>query len=485
VLRLTFDPQISFWRDAFRNGDRAPLGWFLSGDSVGGTHIPQLARLEADVAVAARLPGFIANLGSARLSARAERRVTPILLELGVTDRLAICVRAPLVRVHTRVAFALDSTAGNLGANPRLTDPNAELLYGAFFGDFDAALTQLLQNIAAGTYGPPGSGLRAAAQAFADSAVDVRGALYRAAFGAGPGDAAPFLPTGASAGGVAIGANVSRIQQELALTWGVAGFTDAFPLPDARASALDVEALMVDRSVGYGAGPLRDTRPALRYWLGDVEVQARYRVIAGGQYATTLGALVRLPTGHQDSPHNFLDVAAGDRQLDVEAELTQELTLGGRLWLNAALRAGLQRPGERERRVGPAAGVLLPAGATARLEWDPGDYVAIDVAPLYRFTPEFGAGLTLGYFIQGQDRYSYRTPQDSLAVATALGAPLPAGVLDAGTAERRLVVGGAVTFATRQVEGAFTVERVVSARGVGAPALTQVRIVLRTSRRIL
>src|SRR5260221_11452384 len=44
-LRLSFDPKIEAWDDAFWSGTRRPLGWVLTGDSVGGT-IPPRRRLQ-------------------------------------------------------------------------------------------------------------------------------------------------------------------------------------------------------------------------------------------------------------------------------------------------------------------------------------------------------------------------------------------------------------------------------------------------------
>lgn len=482
ALRVTFDPVIAFWDQEFFNGGRRPLGAFLSGDSVGGAQIPQLARLDQDIAIAAGAPSFVANLGAALLALRAERRVTPLLLEFGLSDRLSLGVRIPVVRVHTRAGFSLDSANGNLGRNPRSNLPAADSTYGAFFSGFDAALATMDQNITSGVYGAPGSPQRAAAQAFADSARDVRAALRRSAYGAGPGDAAPLLPTSASVGGVAIGINVDRIQQQLAVTWGVTGFTADFLLPTARATATDINALLGD-SIGYGAAFFRDTRRGLRFWLGDVELGVRFRLANGTRYAATVGGLVRLPTGHPDSPHDLVDLSAGDGQLDIEGELTQELT-AGRLWLNAAVRVGVQTPGERARRVAPPTVILVPRGATALLNWNPGDYVQIDVAPLYRFSPQFAAGVTLGWSAQSEDRYSYLGAQDSLAVATSLGAPVAASVLDAGTGLRRARVGGALTYAGPVVEGSVVLERVVSGRGGTTPALTSFRIVLRTRYRL-
>jgi hypothetical protein len=480
ALRVTFDPQISVWRNEWDAGLRRPLGWFLTSGLAGGDIIPQIARLESDIATATSSAGYLAILGKARLSLRAERRVTPLLLEWGVTDRLAVGLRVPLVRVQMRASFALDSTNGNLGRNPRAALIDGDSQYELFFGQFDAALTQMQGNIAAGTYGPPGSGTRAAAQAFADSAVLIRGALFRVAFGAGIGDAAPFLPTASSFAGVALGANVDRIQQRFNTGFGVGGFTLDYLLPTQRASATDVNATLLDEAAGWGATPILGTRRAQRFWLGDVEIQARYGLVRGPNYAATVGGVVRLPTGHQESPHNFIDLAAGDHQVDVEGELTQEVRLG-RLWLNAAVRLGLQQPGGQLRRIGPADAHLLPRGATAHVNWNPGDYVLVDVAPMYRFTPQFGAGPIVSIYQQGTDRYTYRSTQDSLDVAAALGLPTSASVLEGGTAVRRVRLGWAVTFTGPVVEGSLSVDRVISARGTGVPATTLFRIVMRRS----
>jgi len=114
--------------------------------------------------------------------------------------------------------------------------------------------------------------------------------------------------------------------------------------------------LLEDSVVGFGAGPFADTRRSRRFWAGDAEVAARYRLAAGANYAATVGLLVRLPTGHQDSPHNFLDLATGDHQTDIEGQLVQELVVGGRLWLNLAVRGDFGYSPYRRRDVG---GLLL------------------------------------------------------------------------------------------------------------------------------
>ena len=135
--------------------------------------------------------------------------------------------------------------------------------------------------------------------------------------------------------------------------------------------------------------------------------------------------------------------------------------------------------GERARRVGPADQLFLPATTLAQLRWDPGDYVAVDFAPLYRVSPYFGAGLTVAYYRQQRDQYTFRTPQDSVALATQMGGPVDLSVLEDGTAIRLTRLGFAVTYAGPRLEGGLSVERTISGVGGRVPVATQFRIVMR------
>ncbi|HEX4628007.1 MAG TPA: hypothetical protein VH137_04385, partial [Gemmatimonadales bacterium] len=231
---------------------------------------------------------------------------------------------------------------------------------------------------------------------------------------------------------------------------------------------------------GYAALPFRSS---WRYGLGDVELGAKYRLFAHEHYATAVQAIVRLPTAGPDSADDLQRQSLGDRVLGLEGRLTQELTLGP-LWLNVAVHAGLQRPGTCVRRVAPPDAFFVPATSTATLRWDPGDYAGVDVAPLLRLSREFAAGVTAGYFTKAQDHYAYQSVQDSLDLVTRTGAATPASVLDAGTSQRRLRIGFALTYHAPMVEGGFSIEQTVSGRGGPVPAATVYRIVFRASQRL-
>ena len=483
AVRITFDAVVETWDARFANGRRERLGAALTGDSVGGASLPVVARLEQDVRTAGAVPGFIASLGRGLFSLRAERRTTPLGIEFGVSDRLSIGVMLPLVRVFTRAHLTLDTAAANLGLNPLIANPMvAGPQYMTFFSQFDQALADLAQNIDGGSYGCPSGPQCAQAMAFLAEARGVRDALNRSTYGPG---GAPFLPRADTDGGAGIDANVARIQQELTATWGVGGFVQTFLLPVDTLDAARFDAALADPNTGFGVAPFTTTPRRLRFWPGDAEVGARFRLARGPVYNATVGALVRLPTGHVDSPNDAIDLPAGDGQTDFEGQLVQELLVARRLWLNVNVRAGIQRPGARERRVGSPLAFLLPPGATARTEWDPGDYVALDLAPLYRFSEFFAAGFTIGYLARGLDRSTFATPQDSIDVATRLGGPVSAAVLDAGTDWRRTRVGLALTYLGPDMDAGFSIERTVSVVGAApVPAATVFRIVLRAAPRL-
>lgn len=460
MLRVTFDPRIITWNDEFTPTGRMRLGAGLTGDTVGGRYIPAVAQMEQSVRIASGLGGFVASLGQGLMSVRQERREYPIKAEVGVTNRLSVSLMVPIVRVATRTSFQLSTKGANLGLNPQLL--SSTRADSQFIAQFDTALAQCDLNATC------------AARSNSGQWRTIRDALRAMA-------AAPFMPLDSSAAGKAIDSTVARIQRSLD-SLGVTSFGMAFTFPSESLTVTHVEAAILDNTgtgFGYAGLPFRSS---WRYGLGDVEIAAKYRFAAGAHYAAAAQALVRLPTGARDSADDLLRQSIGDHQTDLEGQLTQELSAGP-LWLNVAVRAGLQRPGTRIQRVAPFDAFLVPATATANLRWDPGDYVSVDVAPLARLSSEFAAGLTAGYFSKKRDHYAYQSAQDSVALATRTGFPTAANVLDAGTSQRWLRLGFAVTYHGPTVEGGFSIEQTVSGAGI-VPAATVYRIVFRTSRKL-
>ncbi len=477
TLRVTFDPRVETWDAQFYHGRRTTLGSPFSGDST-DVWFPSVTRLERDVRAVTGLGGYVATLGRQVLAIRAERRVTPIGLEFGITNRLSLGVIVPLVRVNVAEGFRVSPPGSNLGA----LVPADSSRYGTFFGHLDAALVALSDSIAAGAYGCPSGPACVRAQTLQAQAQALRDALHRAVYGT-VDTAALYLPLLTSEAGQSIAAIVSGLERALADTFGVAQFTrDTFRLPTAPVTAAVLDSVLEERLTSAGLSPFGGTTARrVRYFAGDAELTAKYRFLVAGNWAAAATLLLRLPTGHQDSPNDAFDLATGDHQTDIEVSVVQEATLWRRLWLNLSLRAGQQRPGTRERRVAPQDVWLVPDTALATLSWDPGDYAGVDFAPLLRLGEHLGAGVTLGYFTKGRDHYTFASTADSLDLATRLGAPRSASVLDAGTSQRRLRLGAAVTYVGPGVEGGLSFEQTVSGYGGLIPVASVLRFVMRTS----
>jgi hypothetical protein len=473
ALRVTFDPRITTWEQVFTPEGRQPVGAAFAGDSLTPWQ-PALALAQQTARAATGLAGYVARLGGSLLAIRSERRVTPIGFEYGMTNRLSLGATIPIVRVEVREGFREKPEGANVGA---LADPSG---YDTFFTSLSTALTQLNDSIAAGAYGCPSSPLCARAQALFSQGQTLASALASAVNG-NPDTTAMFLPTAGSDAGRSLSAIVSGLSRALADTFNIAAFSSgSFPLPEVPVPGSAAAGILDARLSASGLAPFGGSTPRhLRYFTGDAEVAAKYRLFNADAYAAALALVVRLPTGHQDSPNDAFDLSTGDHQTDVEGRFTGELTVWHRLWLNVSLRGARQLPGQRERRIGPADQPFLPTTTLARLRWDPGDYVSVDVAPLYRFSRLFAAGVTFGYFAQQQDRYAFLSPQDSLDVVGRTGGPIAPAVLEVGTGIRLTRLGVAATFSGPRLEGGFSVERTISGAGGPVPVATVFRIVLR------
>lgn len=357
TFRVTFEPVITTWDREFTvDGHEQPIGASLA-TGVSVREGQQFAPHGGGVDVTNRIV-----VVPTTVFVHEERRVTPLAVDFGITNRLSVGVKLPLVRVNTREGYPRDSS-GN----------------------------------------------------FADTA------------------------------------GVRRLDSLLA-------------------------------SPKYAFDPLISTRKRLMYWPGDPEFEAKYRFLESHTFAASAALVVRLGWAHQDSPNNLFDLSSGDNQTDVELQGAGELLLFDHLWLNGLLRAGRQMPGTRSRRVGPQDELLLPAAALATLNWDPGDYTRLDFAPMIKLGGEYAFGFTVGYYRQQQDRYTYQSAQDSIDIATRLGAPISASVLNAGTDWRWTRLGIAMTYRGRDYEGSMSLESTVSGRGALLPSASVFRILMRASR---
>jgi len=137
ALRVSFDPQTMTWEQNFAPSGRQGIGAAFTADSASAA-LPSLGMMQQQTRTLTGIAGYIASLGHDLLAVRAERRIMPIGLEYGITDRLSLGVTVPIVRVDVRAGYTLHPPGSNVGAGPRTSADSAR--YDTFFKDFDAAL---------------------------------------------------------------------------------------------------------------------------------------------------------------------------------------------------------------------------------------------------------------------------------------------------------------------------------------------------------
>lgn len=466
MIRLGIAPDWARWNRRFgsgtpgyADGSLEPLAVDFTAESLGVGRLPFLAPAQSTLRSVTGLPAFLMNLGRAEITMNASVRVVPLTLEMGLTRRVGLSVMVPLVRARTEVfvlgpssdtARAAAWTRGNVGFNPRLDRPDT---LRSFLTQVDSALIALQRQAASG----PAS-LRAQAQSTLNSLQPLLCGLYTLGAGsaanagslcysATPAAYSPLLPVDTSAAGDSIIMRLQRAEtsyQQLQAQYAAMGVTlpplDAqYALPKGPIDSLGIRRLFSDPGMPLAGDSLTTI---VRTRLGDMEVAASFQLADGDRLRSQLVVLARLPTGHVDSKDNFVDLATGDRQLDVEVGLRNDLVVGGNFWVHVGGRFGTQKADQLERRVAPADFPFAPLASTALVRRQLGSYYAVDVVPNWRLDDAFSLGLGYHYFHQNRTEFSYVNPGDELVIG------LPASVLDQETEISRMRIGAGITFST-------------------------------------
>lgn len=422
VLRVRLAPVVTTYDSRFARGTGCPQTGRYAGRCfedgrpeplavdfntvLGPDRFPALTRLlEVDAAlervgVAARPDPEDAVLGSLELDLRARRTRVPLRLDLGVTGRVSVGARVPLVRTRTDAAAAFTG-GGAVG-----------LTMSAFGGEpdaFAAGLAQAAAALDAAADELAGTGDPAAARAreLADGLDAYHVLFFGDADSPGLADG-PFLFTAGSDVGSALLSRLAAIRSDAA-AFDVVVPELALPGPP------DTEQFQAFLAGDFmGASALAGHDGGWR--LGDVELAATFQYAgttpAGppdarpgtGWYGSVTGVL-RLPTGTVDSPHDFVDLGTGDDQLDAELVLRNGFTPHPRLRIGLIMRYAHQFSHELVRRVTPADRPLAPAMTLSTVERTPGDYAGLALAPSLRIGEGVAATARYAFFRKGQDAY--------------------------------------------------------------------------------
>jgi hypothetical protein len=404
---LELDGAIETFDRRFRAGVREGYAADLSSPALGGDRMPLLADADTRIGRVISNPSYRINLGVLSTDAHADVGTGFLGLSLGLTSRITVFGRIPLVRARVQSQMRLSSPSADAGLNPGQADQLA------FFGEFDLALTTLSDKLAAGDYdGNPTQ--KALAEATLADATALRADLFGLL--ADPTTASPALPTDASAAGTAIDARITALQNTLTSSLDVPGFSLTPELPQAPLTEADLVQMLSSPS---GPLQLRLGQSSVTF-RGDAEAGVALTLVDSwdrgtqrGGFRAALSGLFRLPTGQRARTDRPLAIGTGDAQTDVQVDLVTDVgrgPFGARLsgtyvrQLPANVLTRVTRPSQ------PFAG----ADRLTLVRWNPGDIISIGVRPFYRLarTLAFQAGLE--HWTRSTDRFSNASPASVL-----------------------------------------------------------------------
>ena len=486
--RIQLAPVFTRWESRFGRtaagaADREQLGEDLTSGAA-QTLFPGAESLRTAVEAMSGITGYTAVLGEAQ--ARVAKDITRIEFggHLGVFDWLTIGALLPWTRTRTSVdiAFRPDTIAGDLGRNPTATSSSAVT---SFLQALSTAESAAQTNATQVCGASPGSGACTSAQALAGRAGAFRSSAVTA-YGA-----SAFFPLAGSATQSSLAQAVSTLSADL-IAAGLGGIAAPMAFATQVVSESDYWSLPVGGGAGVQGAPLGSVKGL--WHAGDIEVSATMRLLEGSgggsaeapppfTYRLLGTVLGRLPTGQIDDPDVFLDVGTGDGQADLEGRLLGQATFGRRLGMQMGARYGVQLPRTLVLRVAPPETVLAAYSTRHMVEWTPGAYFGVEIAPVWRLSDELSIAGEYRVFRKYRDEYAL--------TGASVGAPVDPAVLEIESGVTIHEVGGTLRFDTlarrgagaRPLQAHMRVLRAVAGGGGQLPVTTQVEFGVRLFRR--
>jgi hypothetical protein len=404
VVRFDLDGSLESFDRRFLDGNRESYAADLSSPALGSDRIPSLADADARVGRIIGNPSYRLNLGGLATDALADVGSGSFGLSLGLTDQITIFGRLPLVRTRVLPTLRLNPATADAGLNP------GAATQATFFDGFDAALATLSSKLAAGDYNADPARL-ALAQATLTAGTALRADLFGLL--ADPATASPAVPTSTSSTGAVVLAQITGLQNTLASSLDVPGFTTVPALP--------ADPLGDDELRQILAGPLAlQVGQSGMTFRGDAEAGAALTLIdrwdpgtRRGGFRLAVSGLVRFPTGRIEQNNRPLDIGTGEGQTDIQVDATADLgrgPFGVRLsgsyvrQLASDVLARVTRPSQPF--VGPE--------RLARVRRDPGDVLALEARPFFRLARTLALQAGVQHWIRRADQVSYSTPADAL-----------------------------------------------------------------------
>ena len=410
MLRVEVQGQFGSATTRFADGTRENLGSDFTAAALGPAELPVLAEPSRRLGVLIGSSTYQLNLGASEGFANQTRSFGTLGLGIGLSNRITLFARAPLVYATSSRTANVAAGTGDAGINP--ADPSLGTASGrgateSFFTDFDTGLLALEGNLAGGAYDADPT-QRALAEQTLAGGIAFRDSLRAVMLDAGT--VSPYLPIGTSGAGTTLSGRVTSLQQTLSGSLGVTGFATPLPLPTATdASYESIAALATDPA---GAYQYTSYSREKRVGLGDVELGGALTLVDNwdrkglGGFRLAVEGLVRLPTGIKADPEVAFPAPGDDGQMDVQVLGAADLGRG-----NVGLRVTggylLQLSAASVRRVAAPGTLLVPATSRAEVSFDPGDELFLGFTPFFRLARPLAIFLGVQYRHRSADGASY------------------------------------------------------------------------------
>jgi hypothetical protein len=482
LARIEVSPIFTSWDSRFGREGAADREQRLGEDlttTAAHTLLPGTEALRSAVEAMTGSAGYAPIFGETSARVRADVTRVELGAHLGVFDWLTVGVTVPITRTRTNVDvwFRPDTISGDLGVNPAVAGATD---VSSFLQALGAAETAAQTNATQVCASSPASPACASAQSLATRTSDFH-ASASSAYGA-----SVLFPFATSGTATALSQSVATLSADLVAA-GLSGIGPAMPFATERVTEADFWAIPLNPRLGY-LEPLGSVKAP--WYADDTEVTATVRLLGSAPDAASPSgldllatALVRLPTGTVDDPDVLLDIGAGDGQTDFEGRLLARVTTGP-LGLHMGGRYGVQRSRTLVRRVAPPETILAPASTRQLVEWEPGTYFGVEIAPVWRFSEELNLVAEYRGFRKNRDSYQLVDP--------STGGSLDLAVLEQESGVTLHEVGGSLRYDTlgrlgagvRPLQAHLRIVHAVAGGGGQTPVTTQIELGVRLFRRI-
>lgn len=443
-----------------------PLAIDFNLDTIGIAQFPSLAPVQTGLRSLTGIPDLAVSLGRTVVNSNVTVIATPVVVEVGVTERLSMGVIVPFVRTRNNIFFTANPAGreGNIGFNPGLGDPRALDSNRTLVRQFETAATQLSNSLAFCSANPSAGSCpqllaqRSNAEALIANSRAFAGGLQRI-YGTSPDTSfSPFVPIAGTTEQSTINARIAAFGSLYQSFLGTNPITGALIASPNRLGLTDAQTVLTDPRFGVAADPLQTVE---RSHIGDIEIGAKFLLLdsfrargqdrltpSGLNWRASVGANLRLGTGQTDSPQNFVDVGTGDGQTDVEMRGFFDVLYGSRFWTSVIGRYGIQLADELVVRISDRPEQRLTAAyRQQKVQRNLGDYWEFEANPRFALSDYVGLMAHYLYRYKAEDRYTGTFAIDS--ATTGFGpVTLDARTLNLETERMEHRLGGGISFST-------------------------------------